>query len=64
MNLTDNSPMPFGKHKGTAMANVPANYLMWLYNENKCNKKVRDYIDDNLDVLTNEIKIKNNHETD
>lgn len=28
--LTDNSPMPWGKHKGTAMANVPAHYLLWL----------------------------------
>jgi len=28
--LSDTSPMPFGKHKGTNMANVPAAYLLWL----------------------------------
>jgi uncharacterized protein (DUF3820 family) len=54
--LTDNSPMPFGKHKGEKMANVPAAYLMWLYDENKCNREVREYIEDNLDVLKEEVK--------
>lgn len=56
MALNDDSPMPFGKYKDEKMANVPASYLMWLYNENKCNKEVRDYIEDNLDVLKEEIK--------
>jgi uncharacterized protein (DUF3820 family) len=59
MALNDNSPMPFGKYKGEKMANVPADYLMWLYNEIKCNKDVRDYIEDNLDVLEQEIKREN-----
>lgn len=26
----DETPMPFGKHKGTLMRDVPANYLLWL----------------------------------
>lgn len=56
MALNDDSLMPYGVHKGEKMANVPATYLMWLYNENKCNKDVRDYIDDNLDVLEKEVK--------
>lgn len=25
--------MPFGKHKGTPMANVPDPYLKWLYSQ-------------------------------
>uniref|UniRef100_A0A6M3LLS0 Putative quorum-sensing-regulated virulence factor n=1 Tax=viral metagenome TaxID=1070528 RepID=A0A6M3LLS0_9ZZZZ len=54
--LQDDSPMPFGKYKGDKMINVPASYLLWLYNENKCNKNVRDYIEDNLDVLKMEVK--------
>lgn len=28
--LTDESPFPFGKWKGTPMRNVPATYLDWL----------------------------------
>ena len=59
MALTDNSPMPFGKYKGTAMANVPADYLIWIYDNGKCNAEVKTYIIDNLDVLKNEIENKN-----
>jgi uncharacterized protein (DUF3820 family) len=49
--LTDKDPMPFGQHKGTAMADVPDAYLLWLWNENKCNNEVREYIKDNLDAI-------------
>ena len=54
--LTDNSPMPFGLHKGEKMANVPADYLLWLYHSNKCNAEVRAYIVENMDVLNEEDK--------
>ena len=30
--MTDQDPMPFGIHKGKAMANVPDSYLFWIYN--------------------------------
>ena len=56
MKLTDNTPMPFGKYKDVAMANVPANYLIWLYDNSKCNNEVLEYIIDNMEVLKNEIK--------
>lgn len=56
MILDDDSPMPFGKYKGEKMGNIPAKYLMWLYDNNKCNQTVKDYIEDNLDVLQYEIK--------
>lgn len=29
--LTDLSPMPFGKHKGMPMQDVPAEYLHWWW---------------------------------
>lgn len=54
--LTDTSPMPFGKYKGDDMEDVPASYLLWLYDNNKCNKAVKDYIEDNMDVLKKEIQ--------
>lgn len=31
--LTDTDPMPFGKHKGTPMQDVPSSYLHWLWTE-------------------------------
>ena len=55
MALTDQSPMPYGKHKGTAMANVPSQYLLWLYENQKCTPEVREYVTDNLDALRMEI---------
>lgn len=29
--MKDTSLMPFGKHKGKALANVPNDYLLWLW---------------------------------
>jgi uncharacterized protein (DUF3820 family) len=56
MKLNDDSPMPFGKHKGEKMANVPAEYLLWLYENNNCTYEVKKYIDQNMDVLKLELK--------
>ena len=53
--LTDQDPMPFGKYRGKAMANVPAVYLLWLYNEGCNDMAVRQYITDNLDCLNKEV---------
>jgi len=52
--LSDSSLMPWGKHKGIKMANVPASYLLWLYENDKCDNLVKNYIRDNLDVLKQE----------
>lgn len=56
--MTDNSKMPFGKYKGEKMANVPASYLIWIFENNKCTPEVAKYIADNQDVLKAEIKEK------
>lgn len=54
--MNDKTPMPFGKYKGDKMENVPASYLLWLYENNKCGGEVREYIKDNLYVLKEEIR--------
>jgi len=54
--FTDNTPMPFGKYKGQALANVPAEYLMYLYDNNKVIGHLKNYIEDNKDVLAIELK--------
>lgn len=54
--LTDDSFMPWGKYEGVKMVAVPANYLLWLYENNKCSGAVRDYILDNLEVLKMQVK--------
>lgn len=56
MTYTDETLMPWGIYKGNKMANIPADYLIWLYDNNKCDKYVRSYIEENLDVLRVEVK--------
>lgn len=57
--MTDESMMPFGKYKGEKMANIPPDYLLWLYDNGKYYGEVLQYIKDNLDVLKSEIEYKN-----
>jgi len=57
--ITDNSSMPFGKYQGQKMVNIPADYLLWIYDNNKCTAEVAKYITENMDVLKAEINLKN-----
>lgn len=63
MSFKDDYPMTFGKYRGTLMANVPAAYLLWLWDnstefnrEKGYNKGVFGYIKENLEVLREEVK--------
>jgi len=55
MEFNDNSIMPFGQHKGKQMANVPAPWLLWLYNKGCDHEGVRKYIACNLEILKKEV---------
>lgn len=64
---TDETPMPFGAHKGKPLEKVPANYLLWLHKNlqpnTPTNRLLLAYIKDNLDVLQKEIsEAKNRYE--
>lgn len=61
MTYTDESLMPFGQHKGLALDEVPASYLIWLGEKlkekdklNSTERALLDYIKDNWDVLQKE----------
>lgn len=56
--MTDNSIMPIGKYKGEKLANVPASYLIWLYENSNIYGELRQYIADNLEVIKSEINYK------
>jgi len=58
--IDDNYIMPFGIYKGRKIANCPAEYLLWLYDNNKVNKEVKQYIEENKEVLLIEIKNREN----
>ena len=53
--LDDNSLMPWGKHKGEKMANIPAQYLLWCYKNDKCCNEVKQYVENNMDELKSEL---------
>jgi uncharacterized protein (DUF3820 family) len=56
--------MPFGKYQRKEMGNVPADYLLWLYDQFKKQesplshdaRRVKEYIEENLDALQLEVK--------
>lgn len=56
--LTDDDIYPEGKYKEsrTKMADVPAYYLIWVHDNNKCSIAVSNYVMDNWDILQKELK--------
>lgn len=52
----DKTLMPFGKHQGTALANVPAAYLLWCYENIALSPPMKEYIKDNFGALKAEVK--------
>lgn len=59
--FTDTSLMPFGQHKGKKLIDVPASYLLYMYDKGYVNNEaLKKYIADNLTVLKAQSKaIKN-----
>ena len=49
--------MPFGKHKGETLDHVPAEYLLWLRDQEWAYKfgDIMDYIEEGLECLENEV---------
>lgn len=56
--MEDSDLMPYGKYQGKAMADVPADYLLWLWDNNKCRGSVKLYINKNMIQLRDEAKNK------
>lgn len=52
--FTDHTPMPFGKYMGKAMVDVPAKYLLWLFEKGCDHRGVNNYINNNLEALRKE----------
>lgn len=50
--------MPSGKYANYPMIEVPADYLLWLYDNNKAWEPVKTYIEENMDVLKKEVNKK------
>ena len=55
MEYTDETVLTFGKHKGKTLADVPAAYLIWLYNEGIRDEGLKAYVEDNMQALRKEV---------
>jgi uncharacterized protein (DUF3820 family) len=58
---TDKTIMTFGKHKGKALANVPGEWFIWLWEESGqgiriYDKQLKAYIVDNMQAFKMEGK--------
>lgn len=56
--LTDQSKMPFGKHKGKSLAEVPDDYLIYLYDSGLEPGDLRIYIEESVPAIANNINKK------
>lgn len=56
--MTDESLMPFGKHEGKRLVDVPAGYFLWLAKQEWLEDwpSLYDYVEDNLHVFEHELK--------
>lgn len=57
--LKDSDLMPQGKFKGQPMENVPYWHLLWLADQPFCRADVKQYVEENRDVLNEEYKRAN-----
>ena len=56
--MNDDTLMPFGKYKGYKLIDVPADYLLYLYEQGNLQEDLKEYIEDNMNVLLKEINLK------
>jgi uncharacterized protein (DUF3820 family) len=56
--LDDNSIMPYGKYKGRKLADVPADYLLWMYSEGKLFAALEEYVEENMEAIKSNITIR------
>lgn len=63
--MKDDDLMPFGKHKGVAMANVSPRYLLYIYDNKFIPQKYPEiihYVEDNMQVLRKQADEKTKQE--
>lgn len=54
--MTDESIILFGKYKGEKLGNVPDEYLLWLYENNKTFGDLHKYLEGNIEVIRENVR--------
>lgn len=49
--LNENSVMSYGKYEGKQLKDVPADYLLWLYYNDRASKEIEEYVERNIEAL-------------
>jgi len=60
--LTKESICPMGRYAGTKMKDVPADYLLYMYNSDSLGKQMRRYVAENIETLKSEKHGKESNE--
>lgn len=43
--LNEHSIMPYGKYEGRQIKDVPADYLLWLYYNDRASPAIEEYVE-------------------
>ena len=57
--LTDSSLMLFGKYQGYELKNIPARYMLWIYDNLTLRDDLKEYIDNRRERYLREITAAN-----
>lgn len=58
VHFDDNTLMPFGKYKGQKLANVPSEYLLYIFDQDWLQEGgLKEYIKLNKHTLEQEVKL-------
>ncbi len=49
--MNENSIMPFGKHKGKPLKDVPHSWFVYMYDRNKLSGALKQYAEENVPIL-------------
>lgn len=61
--MTSIKTMPFGKHKGKKLEDVPHSYWLYLYDRNKLSGVLKEYVENTVPVLRTIKEIKKKGKT-
>lgn len=60
--MTDTDIMPYGKHKGKPMKEVPQGWFLYMYDRKLLKGEILKYAEENVPVLRHQAEKKNARE--
>lgn len=57
--MDENYIIPFGKHKGEKLKDVPTGYLVYLYDRKMVKGELKEWIEQNIPIIIAQLKARN-----